>query len=191
MQQIREYFNHITSITDQEWDFFSARLVRESFPKKALLLKAGQIEQYLSFVETGMLRFFLRHGIDDLGEITYDFSFAGEFTSGYSSFVTQLPAGFNIQALTPVTLWRISFDSLQEVYGQTRAGNIIGRHASEQLFLEKAKRELSFLTETAEERYLHLLTGQPELIRQIPLKYLASYIGITPQALSRIRKRIS
>lgn len=178
-------------MSDQEWDFFSSKLICESFPKKAFILQAGQVEKYLSFAESGMLRYFLRRGPDELEEITYDFSFAGEFASGYSSFVTQLPAQFYVESLTPVTLWRISFENLQQVYAHTRVGNRIGRYAAEQLFLEKAKRELSFLSESAEQRYLHLLTGQPQLIRQIPLKYLASYIGVTPQALSRIRKRIN
>lgn len=191
MQQIRDYFERITPMSDQEWDFFSSRLVRQSFPKKVMILKAGEVEKYLSFAESGMLRYFLRRGKEELEEITYDFSFAGEFASGYSSLVTQLPAPFFVESLTPVTLWRISFEDLQEVYAHTQVGNRIGRYAAEQLFLEKAKRELSFLAESAEERYLHLLTGQPQLIRQIPLKYLASYIGVTPQALSRIRKRIS
>ncbi len=191
MQQIRDYFERITPMSDQEWDFFSSRLVRQSFAKKAIVLKAGEVEKYLSFAESGMLRYFLRRGKDELEELTYDFSFAGEFASGYSSFVTQLPAQFYVESLTPVTLWRISFEDLQEVYVHTRVGDRIGRYAAEQLFLEKAKRELSFLAESAEERYLNLLTGQPQLIRQIPLKYLASYIGVTPQALSRIRKRIT
>ncbi|HEY0749771.1 MAG TPA: hypothetical protein VGD26_01370 [Chitinophagaceae bacterium] len=68
---------------------------------------------------------------------------------------------------------------------------MIGRKASEDLFLKKSKRELSLLNDTAEERYLKLFSEQLHLIKQIPLKYIASYIGITPQALSRIRKRIS
>ena len=61
----------------------------------------------------------------------------------------------------------------------------------EDLFLKKFKRELSLLNETAEQRYQNLFTEQSQLIKEIPLKYIASYIGITPQALSRIRKRIS
>jgi DNA-binding MarR family transcriptional regulator len=69
-------------------------------------------------------------------------------------------------------------------------GNLFGRLAAESLFLEKSKRELSLLTNTPEQRYLNLFTEHPELIRKIPLKYIASYIGVTPQALSRIRKRI-
>jgi hypothetical protein len=62
---------------------------------------------------------------------------------------------------------------------------------AEQFFVGKQKRELSLLTKTAEERYYSLFKYQPKLIKEIPLKYIASYIGITPQALSRIRSRIS
>ena len=68
---------------------------------------------------------------------------------------------------------------------------MIGRRASEELFLKKSKRELSLLRDSAEERYLNLFEERPELLREIPLKYIASYIGVTPQALSRIRRRIS
>lgn len=78
-----------------------------------------------------------------------------------------------------------------KIYIGTKIGNAIGRKASEELFLKKSQRELSLLSETAEQRYLNLFTEQPELIKEIPLKYIASYIGITQQALSRIRKRIS
>lgn len=63
--------------------------------------------------------------------------------------------------------------------------------SSERLFLIKSKREQSLLNESAETRYLNLFTQRPKLIKEIPLKYIASYIGVTPQALSRIRKRIS
>ncbi|GLB51233.1 hypothetical protein NBRC110019_02720 [Neptunitalea chrysea] len=74
---------------------------------------------------------------------------------------------------------------------QTPIGNLIGRLIAENLFIIKSKREISFLKETAEKRYLNLFNERPNVIKEIPLKYIASYIGITPQALSRIRKRIS
>ena len=83
------------------------------------------------------------------------------------------------------------YADLQEVYTKTRIGNLIGRLSSERLFLIKSKREQSLLNESAEQRYLNLFTERPNLIQKIPLKYIASYIGVTPQALSRIRKRIS
>jgi hypothetical protein len=88
-------------------------------------------------------------------------------------------------------LWRISHDHLQQVYEETSVGDRIGRFAAEQLYLQKSNREHSLLRDSAEERYLKLFSEQPLLIKHIPMKYLASYIGITPQALSRIRARIS
>jgi hypothetical protein len=80
---------------------------------------------------------------------------------------------------------------LQEIYAETNIGNTIGRLASEDLYIKKSKREVSLLNQSAEERYLNLFKEQPHLLNHLPLKYIAAYIGITPQALSRIRKRIS
>jgi CRP-like cAMP-binding protein len=104
--------------------------------------------------------------------------------------LTQTPSTYNIETLTETVLWRLTFNDLQVIYNETELGNIIGRQAGEELFLKKQKRELSLLNLTAEQRYLNLFSEQPKLIQKIPLKYIASYIGITPQALSRIRSRI-
>ncbi|MEM9078487.1 MAG: Crp/Fnr family transcriptional regulator, partial [Bacteroidota bacterium] len=76
-------------------------------------------------------------------------------------------------------------------YKKTESGNIIGRRMAEKMFLIKSKREIALLSKTAKERYLDLFQERPKLLKQIPLKYIASYIGVTPQALSRIRKRIT
>jgi CRP-like cAMP-binding protein len=187
MQAIRDYFESITPLSDDEWNAFSAKLLPQEFGKKDFILEEGKTENYLSFIANGIARFFLFKGEE---EITFDFAFTGEFLSGYSSFITQTPASFNIQALSPTALWRISYKDLQEIYTTTNVGNRIGRYAAEQLFLSKSHREMTFLIQSAQERYLNLFTEQPQLLRQIPGKYLASYIGITPQALSRIRKRI-
>ena len=187
MEQIRKYFESIARLSDEDWQFFSSRLNQEEFPKRHLLLKAGKTEGYLSFIETGIIRFYIPREENDL---TFYFAFANEFVSGYDSFLTQMPSVYHIETLTDTRLWRISYNDLQEVYGQTEIGNFIGRHAGEHLYLDSFRRELSLLSDTAEQRYLKLFTEQPRLIQQIPLKYIASYIGVTPQALSRIRKRI-
>ena len=85
----------------------------------------------------------------------------------------------------------ITYQDLQEVYKTTKIGNLIGRLTAERLFLVKSKREQNLLNCTAEERYLNLFKDYPEVIKLIPLKYISSYIGVTPQGLSRIRKRIT
>ena len=124
-------------------------------------------------------------------DLTFGFVFKGSFVSAYDSFLQQSLSGYAIQALSDTTLWSISYENLQDVYQHTDIGNLVGRKASEELFLLKTKRELSLLKESAEQRYLNLFEERPEVIRELPLKYIASYIGVTPQALSRIRRRIS
>ncbi|MDI9257913.1 Crp/Fnr family transcriptional regulator [Flavobacterium sedimenticola] len=187
MEQVRSYFEKNVKITEKDWQIFSSKLSKHTFPKKHIILNAGQTEKYLSFIESGVIRFFIPSKLQDL---TFTFAFENNFVSAYDSFLTKQPATYSIETLTETTIWRLSFDDLQIVYNETQIGNTIGRKAAEELFLKKSKRELSFLTQTAEERYLNLFTEQPNLLKRIPLKYIASYIGITPQALSRIRKRI-
>lgn len=189
MQQIRQYFETITPLSDADWHYFSSRLTQESFPKKTLILRAGQTENHLSFIAEGLVRFFIPG--DEENDVTFSFSFAGDFVSAYDSFLTRQPSIYHVETLTDTVLLRISHADLQDIYQHTAAGNIIGRHAGEDLYLTLLRREISLLRESAEERYRKLLTDQPKLIREIPLKYIASWIGVTPQALSRIRKRIA
>src|SRR5690606_23997784 len=188
MKQIREHFDKIIQPYDNDWKIFSSKHVRKEFPKKTALLKIGQKENYLSFIEKGIVRFFIPKEFNDL---TFGFAFTDNFVSAYDFFLTQNPSTYQLETLTDTILWRLSYQDLQEIYDETEVGNKIGRFASEDLYLKKTKRELSLLNDTAEQRYLKLFTEQPHLLKQIPLKYIASYIGITPQALSRIRKRIT
>ena len=148
----------------------------------------GETERYLSFVEEGIIRLYIPKLEND---ITFAFVFENSFISAYDSFLTQLPSSYAVETITQTVLWRLSYHDLQVIYDETAIGNKMGRKASEDLFLKKTKRELSFLNDTAEERYVKLFSERPEVIQRIPLKYIASYIGVTPQALSRIRKRIS
>jgi len=188
MHSIRALFDQSFVQSDKDWETFSTRLEQIDVPKRTLLLKPGQIEQHLSFVESGVIRYFVPL---DERELTFAFSFDGEMASAYDSFLTESPSCYAMETLTDASLWRIRKTDLESIYRDTAAGNIIGRKAAESLFIRKSQRELSLLIDSAETRYLKLFEEKPHLLQQIPLKYLAAYIGVTPQALSRIRRRIS
>lgn len=190
MEQIRSYFSNILGgqTNNDDWEIFSSKLIHQTVAKKSPLLKLGHTERHLSFIVRGIVRFYIPKEDNDL---TFGFAFSNGFVSAYDSFLTQTPSSYQIETLAETELWRLTYNDLQDIYKNSTIGNTVGRLASEDLFLKKSKRELSLLNDTAEERYLKLLTEQPHLIQQIPLKYIASYIGITPQALSRIRRRIS
>lgn len=188
MEEVKKFIDTIYPMNPSDWDFFTSKLNKESVPKNTTLLKVGAVENHLSFIAEGVVRLYIPEEEQD---ITFGFVFENEFVTAYDSFITRTPSEYQIETLTNASFWRISFTDLHEVYEKTESGNIIGRRMAENMFLIKSKRELSFLRKTAEERYLDLFSDRPKLIRQIPLKYIASYIGVTPQALSRIRQRIT
>lgn len=189
MQQIKTYLDQIAAISDADWSFFTSKLKRKTIAKKTVFLKCNDIENHISFIESGVVRLFIPKENPDK-EITFGFSFKNQFISAYDSFLTRKPSAYELQALTDTTLLSISYDDLQDVYNTTMIGNLIGRLTAERLFLIKSKREQNLLNLTAEERYIKLFKERPELLKIIPLKYISSYIGVTAQALSRIRKRI-
>ena len=188
MEEIKKFMDSIYPMSSSDWNFFSSKLHLEKINKNTSITKIGDIENYISFISEGVVRLYIPK---DEKELTFGFLFENEFVTAYDSFITQAPSHYQIETLTKVTLWRISFNDLQEVYKETIIGNLIGRRMAENMFLIKSKREISLLNKTAEERYLDLFSERPKLLKQIPLKYIASYIGVTPQALSRMRKRIT
>jgi CRP-like cAMP-binding protein len=190
MDNIRKYLEGTISIEDSDWNFFTSKLEERTVKKRTKLLHIDEIENHISFISSGIVRFLIPKEEEDK-EVTFGFCFDNEFVSAYDSFLTRKPSLYELETLTDVTMWSISYNDLQEVYLNTKIGNTLGRLSSERLFLIKSKREQSLLNETAEERYLNLFKERPNLIKEIPLKYIASYIGVTAQALSRIRKRIS
>ncbi|UGU15536.1 Crp/Fnr family transcriptional regulator [Sinomicrobium kalidii] len=188
MKAIQEYFKKLVPFTDSDGSFFSSQLIKREYKKGELILSHGSTENYLSFIEKGIIRFYT---VKEDKEITFSFAFENAFVSAYDSFLMQTPVQYHVQALADTILWSISYGDLQEVYKETAAGQQIGRKAAEELFIKKSKREMAFLQQSARERYESLFAENPVLLQKVPLKYIASYIGITPQALSRIRKRIS
>ena len=172
-----------------DWNFFISKLHRRIITKKSVFIKVNQIENHISFIESGIVRLFIPKDNPEK-EITFGFSFENQFVSAYDSFLTQSPSNYQLQALTETTVLSISYKDLQSVYKSTQIGNLIGRLTAEDLFLIKSKREQNLLNLNAEQRYLKLFKERPELLKSVPLKYISSYIGVTAQALSRIRKRL-
>ena len=189
MHQIKLYLDKIASISSSDWNFFISKLHRRIITKKSVFIKVNQIENHISFIESGIVRLFIPRDNPEK-EITFGFSFKNQFVSAYDSFLTQLPSNYQLQTLTETAMLSISYKDLQSVYKSTQIGNLIGRLTAEDLFLIKSKREQNLLNLNAEQRYLKLFKERPELLKSVPLKYISSYIGVTAQALSRIRKRL-
>ncbi|QES90194.1 Crp/Fnr family transcriptional regulator [Rhizosphaericola mali] len=187
MEKIKKYLEEFGYSIDADWKLFQTKIVKVQFPKKHILLKKGEVEQYIHFLESGIVKY----GIPmDNYDSTFNIIFENSFFSAYDSYLTRLPCLYNVVAVTDLSLWRISYDDMNLIYENTQLGDRIGRKISEALYVKKVRREISLLADSATKRYLDLFEEQPELALKIPLKDLASYIGIRPQSLSRIRKEL-
>jgi CRP-like cAMP-binding protein len=165
------------------------------YPVSTITIKKGQILTDFNQVESNT--YFLNSGMVEIEIPSYqtlktlDFFFTGEFVCAYTSFLTQQPSDVRVVALTNCEAEVISYHDLQIAYAQSRLANYVGRIINEQAYLRKARREKDFLTKTAEERYKELLKSHPDYIIQIPVNKIARYLGIHPESLSRIRKKLN
>ncbi|QIP18016.1 Crp/Fnr family transcriptional regulator [Spirosoma aureum] len=175
---------HFVPVTDSDEAVIDQLFEPYRLEPNDFFLKAGEVCRYVGFVTTGLLRYYL---LDDGDEHTYDFSSEQTFTCNYESFLPQTPSTRYIQAVEPTTLLRISYDNLQELYKRLQHGQQFGRLVSEQLFVVMLQKLTAFYRETADERYDSFIRLFPDLIDRLPQYIVASYIGVKPQSLSRIR----
>ena len=187
MNEVISYFEKL-GIEECELGPFLDSLTIKKFKKGDRILCADKTDDYLSFLANGLIRFFVPK---DDKEFTFDFIFPNSFYCHYDSFYNRKPTHFFCEALVDSTVYRLHHDNLESMFETCKYAKDLSRIAVEKLLERKVRRELSLLVDTPEERYLKLLRKQTKLVQQVPLKYVASYLGIVPETLSRIRKRIS
>ena len=157
------------------------------FDRDEFLLRAGDKEEYLYYLDTGIVRLFYDDSKTDM-ERTLNFFFPRQFVCGYESFKKSLPSNVNIQAIEKVKAYRIHREKFFSLLDNDKTYMSVATDILNELFINRINKEMFRLSLSPEEKYKYLLKNEPHIIQTIPLKYIASYIGITPQALSRIRK---
>lgn len=159
------------------------------FSQGTILLEDGKIAREFYVIEKGLFRSFL---YDYKGnEITTEFYCPNEILIESFSLFQRIPSKENFQAISGAAAWKIEYDAFQELLYKIEGVREWGRAwATNQLFILK-QRSINSLTISATDRYLNLIKERPQIIIQSPLKYIASYLGITDTSLSRIRKEIS
>jgi len=121
--------------------------------------------------------------------ICIDLCYEGDFLVDYMSFLTNQPTELEVVCFEKCRLFRISRCKFTEL-SETEYGRIIMKAAAEALFIYKQAQQIEILTKTAEQRYAEILEKQPHILQRTPNKHIASYLGITPESLSRIRKKL-
>jgi CRP-like cAMP-binding protein len=181
-------YNH-PLLRKEDYDEISKAHTKIEFAQGAILLEKGKIAREFYIIEKGLFRSFL---YDYNGnEITTEFYCPKEILIESFSLFQRIPSKENFQALSDGTVWKIEYDTFQELLHKVEGFREWGRTwATNQLFVLK-QRSIDVVTISATDRYLNLIKERPQIILQSPLKYVASYLGITDTSLSRIRKEIS
>ena len=185
---IKQIFDPYLKAPLEIWESFATFLKQNSFKKNEIIKDINKKEKYLHIILEGSTGVFLWK---ENSMVCMDLCYENEFFGDYMSFLTQQPTPLFTQAIEPTVLLSISFSDLNKLYENSEIGINIGRIAAESLFIHKQTQQIDLLTLTAEERYLNLLKLQPEVIQRTPQKHIASYLGITPESFSRIRKKIT
>ena len=185
---VKESIFKLANFTSEEWDFYQNIIDEVSFKKKEFLTKRGDVEKYAYFILDGAVKY---EAITEEGkEICVDLGFQGNLVSSFSSCLSQRPSNISIQAVTNIKAFRLRYPPVLELLETSKNAERFHRLIAEQLYIRETRRTYTLISKSAEERYLHLLENQPDALRLIPIKDLASYLGIHPDSLSRIRNTI-
>lgn len=171
---------------DNEWNKFSHLFKRQEIPAKTILLREGQVSKTGYFIEKGCIRIWFNNNGKD---ITFQFFFEGEGVSSVESFRTNQPSLFTIESIEPSVIYSISKKDFDFILDQSP---LIKQSVEEQTFQRLVFYQRLFLSrikDNPQKRYEELIQQRPEILQRIPQHYIASYLGITPVSLSRIRNR--
>jgi CRP-like cAMP-binding protein len=167
----------------------AACFIEKEWAKNDLLLKEGQVSNEYIFLAQGAIRAFA-HDVNGM-EVTTGFCIEGQVAFEVSSFFNRTPSRENMQALTDCKGWYLTHEKLNTLFHTIPEFREFGRSVLVKGFAALKERTLSMITETAEERYIHLLQNNPAVFQYASLKQIASYLGMTDTSLSRIRKQFS
>jgi CRP-like cAMP-binding protein len=187
MTDLKHFFSAITPLSAESWNKLSALFHPRMLTKGEYFIKDGQVATELAFMERGIVRVFYRN--DNGVEYNKHFFVNPCLIGGYASLITHQPAQINQQALADCTLYVAQYSAIQALYSTCHDIERAARIIAEYYFVQKEQREIDIVLLDAEKRYRLFQQQFPQLEQQIPQYHIASYLGITPTQLSRIRKK--
>mgnify|MGYP006160260391 CR=1 FL=1 len=186
---MKNYLQSFNILTEEEIDSFCELLVPKKIKKGEFFITEGKTCKQIAFIVSGLFRSFYYSSEEE--DVTYCFTFENSFLAAYSSMITQLPTEENIQALSDCELLVISKEKMDQLEKSSTNWLMLSKTIAQSEYLKMESRVFMLQRESAETRYHNLVENHPKYLNSIPLNYLASYLGITPRHLSRIRKSIS
>lgn len=187
-ERLIQFFQSTGLISASQAVEIASGFTPKTLRRQEFLLRAGTISDEYFFLDRGMLRAFAPDA--DGNDVTTGFYSAGQVVFEVSSFFNRTPSPEHIQALTDCSGWFITYQQLNALFHGRAEFREFGRSLLVRELMRLKTRLLGLTVETATARYEALLRASPELLQQVPLKYVASYLGVTDSSLSRIRASV-
>ena len=187
-ERLKRYCQQLVAFLPDELALVDAYFVAKQVRKGSFLLEEGHICDFITFIEQGIIRHFhTKEGV----EKTCDLSFQDTFITEFTSFTKNVPSLYAFQALQDCEVFFVKKADILRLYEQCPKYETIGRLAAESVAQRATEIAMSLSSEKPEERYKKLILKHPDLFQQVQQKYIANFLGISPESLSRIRKRVA
>lgn len=189
MDKLKKILIDLIQLTEDEWDIFKKKLDRQEYNAKSNIIREGRIADCIYFIEKGLLRtYFLQDG----KEISTYFACDDQFITSYSSFISQTPSLEYLETIENSIVYSISFATMMELYKIASKFEKLGRLLAEKNYLCVIERTRKMQTLTAKQKYLDFIDSyNKKIVQRVPQHQIASYLGIAPESLSRVRKELS
>jgi len=186
-KNIFNYYSNLCNLSCEDEALLKEKLQLKSFKKKEIVLRKNQVCKHVYFINKGIMRSF---SLINGKEQTNQFYFENSYCSSYESFLIQSPSPLIIENLTDTEVWALAYKDVQKLYTISPALNTFGRKIAELLYIDFNMRSRSLQIDDAKTRYLNIIKNRPEIIQKIPNYLIASFIGVTPESLSRIKNEV-
>ena len=189
MTELYKYLNSISPLQDNTWEKVEPLFSETTIKKGDYFINEGETAKQIGFLENGIIRAFYRN--NEGKEYNKHFFVAHNIIGGYSSLITKSPNKINQQALTDCKILVANYAEVTKLYDLFSDFERVGRRLAELYYVDKEQREIEIVLLNADERYLIFRKEYPQLEQLIPQYHIASYLGITPTQLSRIRRKFA
>lgn len=187
MKSLVQHIHQYCHLSNSTLKSLATTLKKVELRKGAFLTMEGKICDHVYFLEKGAVRGF--YNLEGK-EISYWFAFENNFVTSFLSFITRKPGMENVQLMEDSVLWAMGYDDLQQLYRKHVDMERLGRIMHERYYVMLEERFVSNHFKEARERYKNLMLQAPHILQRVPLGYVASYLGMTQETLSRMRNKL-
>jgi CRP-like cAMP-binding protein len=187
MQRLIESIEHYVSMNTDEITLIKNSIEKKTYEKNENVFTQGKISNKIYFITKGCVRLF--YNVDGIDKTAFFYT-EGQFICAGESYAFNIPAVENYQAIEQTEIYEFTKSKIEELLIKVPKMEVIARIATENELITCQKVIASFVTKSAEERYIDLLNTQGELFQRVPQQYIASFLGVSPETLSRIKKRV-